>query len=88
MKGGDLNTMFFHQIASARKKSNLILGLFNEQEVWVTEPQDLNTTVSDYFTELFKASDNLFDIRTIASAITSKVSLSDNDLLIKLRNSV
>lgn len=78
--------MFFHQIALARKKSNRILGLFNEQEVWVTEPQDLNTTVSDYFTELFKASDNLFDIRT--EAITSKVSLSDNDLLIKLRNSV
>lgn len=53
---GDLNTKFFHQQASNRRKKNLLKGLFNDAGVWCTKDDEMEGIVLDYFGKLFSSS--------------------------------
>ncbi|XP_062021093.1 uncharacterized protein LOC133737577 [Rosa rugosa] len=53
---GDINTKFFHQRASNRRRKNLIRGLFDEDNKWCTEDEDIENIVLSYFRGLFTSS--------------------------------
>lgn len=49
LKEGDLNTRFFHQMASTQKKRNKILGLYDDGGIWVEDSKGLERDVLSYF---------------------------------------
>lgn len=53
---GDLNTKYFHQQASNRRRKNLLKGLCNKEGTWCSEDEDVEQIVLDYFGELFSSS--------------------------------
>ncbi|KAL4282979.1 hypothetical protein GQ457_16G017860 [Hibiscus cannabinus] len=55
LSAGDQNTSFFHAKASARKKKNAILGLYDSNGSWQTSTTEVLRVGSDYFVSLFSA---------------------------------
>ncbi|KAL6204881.1 hypothetical protein ACLB2K_022148 [Fragaria x ananassa] len=53
---GDLNTNFFHQRASNRKKKNTLKGLFNEDGVWCNDECEMEEIILRYYKKLFTSS--------------------------------
>ncbi|KAL6185364.1 hypothetical protein ACLB2K_041498 [Fragaria x ananassa] len=53
---GDLNTKFFHQRASNRKKKNTLKGLFNEDGVWCNDECEMEEIILRYYKKLFTSS--------------------------------
>lgn len=45
LKDGDLNTKFFHQSATNRKRKNHLKGLFDEDGVWHNEDDELERII-------------------------------------------
>lgn len=72
-----MNTRFFDQYASARKK-NKIQGLYDASERWVTSKVEINRVVLDYFGNIFVATESLQDIDHIISVVRSSVTAEDN----------
>uniref|UniRef100_A0A803PQ16 DUF4283 domain-containing protein n=1 Tax=Cannabis sativa TaxID=3483 RepID=A0A803PQ16_CANSA len=56
LKHGDQNTKFFHFKASARRKKNTILGLYDDRGHWRTSEKDLTDIAISYFQHLFSKS--------------------------------
>ncbi|XP_061999476.1 uncharacterized protein LOC133716838 [Rosa rugosa] len=56
LQEGDLNTRFFHQRASNRRKKNRVKGLFNDNGVWCTNDGEIEQIVLGYFQSLFNSS--------------------------------
>lgn len=81
LKGGDLNTRFFHQSASSRRKRNMLMGLTTDNGVWVTEQQAMEREVLSFFSKLFEASDSLRDVEEVTSTVRSRVTDEDNEFL-------
>ncbi|KAM5560293.1 hypothetical protein ABKV19_021457 [Rosa sericea] len=77
LSDGDLNTKFFHQRASNRRKKNTLSGLFNAEGVWCTKDQDLEEIVLDYFQELFSSS-HPAGFQNVLDAIPQFISHADN----------
>jgi hypothetical protein len=50
-----MNTSFFHNFASARRKKNFIKRLKNEANQWVEGTEGLKPIVFDYFSNLFSS---------------------------------
>ncbi|XP_062011862.1 uncharacterized protein LOC133728462 [Rosa rugosa] len=50
---GDLNSRYFHQKATNRRRRNEIKGLYNSEGVWCTEESELEKIVLGYFGNLF-----------------------------------
>ncbi|KAL4285282.1 hypothetical protein GQ457_16G019010 [Hibiscus cannabinus] len=55
LSAGDQNTSFFHAKASARKKKNAIVGLYDCNGYWQTSTTEVLRVASDYFVSLFSA---------------------------------
>ncbi|KAL4355473.1 hypothetical protein GQ457_06G012200 [Hibiscus cannabinus] len=55
LSAGDQNTSFFHAKASARKKKNAIVGLYDGNGYWQTSTTEVLRVASDYFVSLFSA---------------------------------
>ncbi|KAL4278261.1 hypothetical protein GQ457_03G017040 [Hibiscus cannabinus] len=55
LSAGDQNTSFFHSKASARKKKNVIMGLYDCNGYWQTSTNEVLRVASDYFVSLFSA---------------------------------
>lgn len=53
---GDTNTKFFHATASARKRTNQIVFLENDQGEQLQNHEDMCQVVKGYFTEVFTSS--------------------------------
>lgn len=78
LKSGDLNTIFYHQLASARKKRNTLARLFDESGTWTTDPGGLEKIVISYFSDLFTPSKNNMDIDWVTSYIRGCITDEDN----------
>ncbi|KAL4367137.1 hypothetical protein GQ457_05G021930 [Hibiscus cannabinus] len=56
LSAGDRNNSFFHAKASARKKKNALIGLYDANGYWQTSTREVLRIASDYFVILFSAS--------------------------------
>ena len=56
LKEGDRNTAYFHCRANQWNKRNLILGLEDDNGVWVEDEADLGGVVEGYFKNIFSTS--------------------------------
>ncbi|KAG7534390.1 Ribonuclease H-like superfamily [Arabidopsis thaliana x Arabidopsis arenosa] len=54
---GDQNTKFFHAITKQRRARNKILGLLNNDGMWVDKEVGIERLAVDYFKDLFTTSD-------------------------------
>ncbi|XP_061356470.1 uncharacterized protein LOC133300904 [Gastrolobium bilobum] len=50
---GDRNTKFYHASTVARRRNNKILALKDEEDRWITHPDDLKAMVTRYFERLY-----------------------------------
>lgn len=53
---GDMNTHYFHQRATNKRRRNLIKGLFDEKRKCCSEDSEMENIVLDYFRSLFTSS--------------------------------
>ncbi|KAL6228112.1 hypothetical protein ACLB2K_002066 [Fragaria x ananassa] len=73
---GDMNTHFFHQSATNRKKKNLIRGLRDVDGIWRSEDDEIERIVLDYYTNLFRSSSpsNMLEvIHNVPSFVTTEM---------------
>ncbi|KAL5825066.1 hypothetical protein ACOSQ3_021129 [Xanthoceras sorbifolium] len=56
LKFGDRNSKFFHAKASARRKSNEILGLSDDMGCWHSDSGSIHRIIGKYFSSLFSSS--------------------------------
>ena len=77
---GDLNSRFFHSMASIRKKTNRIIRLKDTDGVWRDDGDEICDIALSYFTELFSFCDCEYDpaIACVKPAILS----DDNEMLL------
>lgn len=80
LKAGDLNTKFFHSMATRRKERNRIRNLFDETGTIYDDNQELCRIAHDYFENLFKPSEAQYD--PVMTQIHSKVTEEDNSILL------
>jgi hypothetical protein len=81
---GDLNTKYFHRVASGRKRKNTILSLEHEGTT-IEGDKDLLAHATAYYTDLFGPAPE-FNIQINESICDGSVHLSesDNEQLCKL----
>ncbi|XP_075674729.1 uncharacterized protein LOC142643891 [Castanea sativa] len=72
LKDGDSNTKYFHSRATQRNKHNYILGLEDDNGVWVEEDGRMGNLFVNYFSNLFTTS-NPTGIDAILEGIIPKV---------------
>ena len=53
LQAGDKNTKFFHQRASQRRRRNQIIGVFNDEDSWCTDDNEIANVAKNYFHNLF-----------------------------------
>ncbi|KAL4281182.1 hypothetical protein GQ457_03G016830 [Hibiscus cannabinus] len=73
LSAGDQNTSFFHAKASARKKKNALMGLYDDNGYWQTSTNEVLRIASDYFVSLFSANPLVVDpafLEHIAPSVT------------------
>ena len=80
LKEGDRNTAYFHCRANQRNKRNLILGLEDDNGVWVEDEADLGGVVEGNFKNIFSTS-NLSGLDRILHGIPYLVNV-DVDLCV------
>jgi len=56
-KLGDKNTKYFHAITKQRRAKNKIIGLLNQDGLWVDKEVDIESLAVDYFKDIFTSSD-------------------------------
>uniref|UniRef100_A0A803QNQ9 Reverse transcriptase domain-containing protein n=1 Tax=Cannabis sativa TaxID=3483 RepID=A0A803QNQ9_CANSA len=72
LKAGDKNTKYFHNRASARKRTNFIKFLTLDDNSQVTSLNDITTTFAHFYTELFTSQGTNLEAMTLATQGLSK----------------
>ncbi|KAH9790374.1 reverse transcriptase domain-containing protein [Citrus sinensis] len=80
LKEGDLNSRYFHSLASTRKKKNSIVKLRNAQGVWCADSVEIDTLIGTYFTELF--SSNGSNNEAVVSSVMTSITAKQNQILL------
>lgn len=78
---GDLNTRFFLQVTSARKKRNKIIGLSDDSRERFETQAGVKDIIRLYFTELFTASESFEDIDRVISLVDRRITHDDVTML-------
>ncbi|WJX67479.1 hypothetical protein P8452_51944 [Trifolium repens] len=78
-KDGDLNTRFFHALATSRKKVNRISFLEDAGGLRITDNLGMSIVAKDYFNELFQKQNSIRD--PVLSAISTTILEFDNEQL-------
>ncbi|KAA3474875.1 reverse transcriptase [Gossypium australe] len=82
LKNGDRNTSYFHKVANNRQFRGRILAMEDENGRQLSSTEDILRIASDYFGNLFTASDMGLDDH-LFGPVEEKVNESMNDKLIK-----
>ena len=72
MKERDIDSRYFHSMASARKKKNTIIRLRNAQGLWCVDSDEIDTLIKSYFTDLFSSSGS--NNEAVISALVPSIS--------------
>uniref|UniRef100_A0A803QQG6 Reverse transcriptase domain-containing protein n=1 Tax=Cannabis sativa TaxID=3483 RepID=A0A803QQG6_CANSA len=72
LKAGDKNTKYFHNRASARKRTNFIKSLTLDDNSQVTTLNDITTSFVQFYTDLFASQGTHTDAMTFATQGLSK----------------
>ncbi|XP_058732856.1 uncharacterized protein LOC131604433 [Vicia villosa] len=81
LREGDLNTKFFHLSATARRNSQKIDMLMNENMEEVRDHMGICEVAKNYFTELFTAKEGNYD--PILNFIQASITEEDNDKMLR-----
>ena len=65
MIGGDKNTKYFHNKATQRCRQNKISGIINLNGVWVTQPDLIANSFTNYYQGLFTSSNPVMEKATL-----------------------
>ena len=79
---GDRNTRFFHARASSMFQKNLIEGIFDADEVWQVDQEEIEKVFIEYYSDLFISS-KPSKFAEIAEAMQPKVTQSMNAMLVR-----
>ncbi|KAK6124264.1 hypothetical protein DH2020_042016 [Rehmannia glutinosa] len=75
LQGGDKNTKFFHQKATARRRKNWILGVESSSGTWISDEKLIAKEIEMYFRDIFTSSwPSPQDIDLVTDFITTRVS--------------
>jgi hypothetical protein len=82
LAAGDSNTKFFHSQAQQRRRTNCLSGLWNSDNVWCTDENQIEDIAVSYFDDIFHTSTpvNLEDTLT---AVNSRVTSEANQRLLQ-----
>jgi exonuclease III len=78
MSEGDKNTKFFHASCTQRRQTNLIRGLYDQDNIWQTEKNKIADIAVTYFQNIFTSSQPGVD--TINSCLEGMVSVVTADM--------
>jgi hypothetical protein len=81
LKAGDSNTKFFHSQVQQRKRTNAIVGLLNNDDIWCTDETQIEGIAVNYFEELFRSTQPANPNDTL-SAVESVVTMDANQNLL------
>ncbi|XP_074347311.1 uncharacterized protein LOC141686156 [Apium graveolens] len=81
LKAGDKNSKYFHKTASQRRRTNRIQKLQNSDGQWVDWENGLPDLISQYFTELFSATESNW--HEVVDCVTGTITERQNKELMK-----
>ncbi len=82
LEAGDSNTKFFHSQVQQRKRTNAIVGLLNNDDIWCTDETQIEGIAVNYFEELFRSTQPANPNDTL-SAVESVVTMDANQNLLR-----
>jgi hypothetical protein len=80
LQDGDSNTKFFHAMASAKKKRNMIMKLQAENGEWVEKQEELCSVAKNYFDTLFSGNTGISN--SILNYVPETITEDDNIMLL------
>ncbi|GAV67983.1 hypothetical protein CFOL_v3_11486 [Cephalotus follicularis] len=80
LKDGDINTKFFHSMASQRRRRNRIIGIKDENGTWQEDENVYKRLISTYFHSIFLSSQPI-ELTRVLEHVDEKVSRDMNDTL-------
>ncbi|CAA7026829.1 unnamed protein product [Microthlaspi erraticum] len=80
LKDGDLNTKFFHASTKQRRAANRIVGLHNDDNVWVAGEKEVEKVAVGYFDKLF-TSTLPTDFTGVLAHMPHRITAQENELL-------
>lgn len=81
LKEGDLDSRYFHALASTRKKQNKISKLRDDQGQWCTHPDKVNDLIREYFTQLFSSGGSVCD--EVLDCVKVRINAEKNQTLME-----
>ncbi|KAH9680917.1 reverse transcriptase domain-containing protein [Citrus sinensis] len=81
LKEGDLNSRYFHALASTRKQQNKISKLRDDQGQWCTHPDKVNDLIMKYFTHLFSSGCSVCD--EVLDCVKVRINAEKNQTLME-----
>ena len=62
---GDNNTAFFHNKTTKRFRKNLIRGIRDRNEAWLTDQEEIGHVMESYYKDLFSTSNPILDVDSL-----------------------
>jgi hypothetical protein len=82
LEARDSNTKFFHGQVQQKKRTNAIVGLLNNDDIWCTDETQIEGIAVNYFEELFRSTQPANPNDTL-SAVESVVTMDANQNLLR-----
>ena len=82
LAAGDSNTKFFHSQAQQRRRTNCLSGLWNSDNVWCTDENQIEDIAVSYFDDIFHTSTPV-NLEDTLIAVNRRVTSEANQRLLQ-----